>query len=860
MASKQAAGRGIWPIFLVMLLVGIINAFSSIAIIYGSALEAEKITLTELLRSYTRQIGAVADFDAQHSVSDHPEGAMGATLSQMRNAFARKPGFGETGEFVVGSRRGAVIDFLIKSRQLQASDAESPLDPYAAEPMHRALAGQSGTMVGVDYRSVKVLAAFEPVPQLGVGLVAKIDQREFRAPFVRAALITAGIAVVVILLGLLLIQQVELAARQVTDIEGVPMSGSPSRHREWLFYRVLLVAIVAALVNASAIAVLYGSFYEASQQRLLDMVENQAIFIGAVADFDAQYSRDYPGGAEDATLSQVRAAFDASRGFGSNGELMLGRYQDNGVAFLTQARGRASPPPAIAITEREAGPMQLALAGHSGWVTGKDYRGVEVLAAHWPVPELKAGLVAKVDLQDLRGYFVGPSRLAAAIAALSVLLASLFIWRSVPFQSVEAEVNRPTQVASGTQPGEAEAINPGLLSLAVGLALAILALDLALPLGVAGGVPYILLILLGRWFPRRRHIVWLAVIASGLSILGYFLSQPGGHEWMVLSNRLITLFAIWVTALVVSIAKASEDILNRQAQALRTLSLAVEHSPVSIMTTDPSGTIEYVNLKFTELTGYQRVEAIGQTPRMLQSQHTSRGFYQRMWAEISAGREWRGEIQNRKRDGSLYWAAASVLPIMSSSGQVMQYVSLQEDITERREAESRLRHQATHDPLSGLPNRQLALDRLAGAIAGAQRKQTQVAVLFLDLDGFKAVNDTRGHDAGDSVLMATATRLQLCVRAVDTVARIGGDEFLLLLTEIEAVHDVVAVADKLIAAVAQPHLLEDGPVRVGVSIGIALYPEHGSTPEALIQCADEVMYGVKRRGKNGFAFAVAGKS
>ncbi len=291
---------------------------------------------------------------------------------------------------------------------------------------------------------------------------------------------------------------------------------------------------------------------------------------------------------------------------------------------------------------------------------------------------------------------------------------------------------------------------------------------------------------------------------------------------MVLTNRVYALFAIWATAWIVSLGKTTQIARKTQAEELMQLSLAVEHSPSSVIITDSDGVIEYVNKKFTETTLFEGAEAVGETMSLLKSGETPEEVYRDLWSTIAAGQEWRGEFHNRKKNGELYWEAAAILPILSPQGDVIHHIALQEDISERKHAEEQLRHMANHDTLTGLPTRRLGMEHVSAALAAARRDSTKAAMLFVDLDGFKAVNDSLGHDAGDRLLIAVAERLSGCVREIDTVARIGGD---------------------------------DDSASIGASIGIALYPDDEQDPEVLIKRADEAMYGVKAEGKNAFAFA-----
>jgi diguanylate cyclase (GGDEF)-like protein/PAS domain S-box-containing protein len=288
----------------------------------------------------------------------------------------------------------------------------------------------------------------------------------------------------------------------------------------------------------------------------------------------------------------------------------------------------------------------------------------------------------------------------------------------------------------------------------------------------------------------------------------------------------------------------------------RVLSLlgAVEHIPVSIIITSRRGIIEYVNPKFVESSGFSTEEVIGQKPSLFKSGQTAVEIYREMWRTILAGKEWRGEFYNRRKSGELYWEKSSIAPIHGPDGQIRHFIAVKEDITERKDAELRVWRQAHFDPLTELPNRILFDDRLSQAIARSNRSGLFLALMFVDLDHFKAVNDTQGHEAGDELLRETGIRLKTCVRESDTVSRVGGDEFVILLSDLNRDEEAGEVAQRIIAAVSAPYQLTGGDAGIGVSIGIAVYPRDGHTAASLLKNADAAMYRSKAGGRNTFRF------
>ena len=265
--------------------------------------------------------------------------------------------------------------------------------------------------------------------------------------------------------------------------------------------------------------------------------------------------------------------------------------------------------------------------------------------------------------------------------------------------------------------------------------------------------------------------------------------------------------------------------------------------------TDSAGRILRINPMFTELTGFGESDVVGQNPRLLRSDHHDEGFYREMWSALTAEGRWQGEIWNRRKDGRVFVAWESIVVVKGDDGNPRYYIGSFSDITDQVEAQRHILRLAHYDMLTELPNRVLFLDRLERAVVHATRHDRQAALLFLDLDGFKKVNDTLGHRAGDELLKEVAVRLKQCVRMTDTIARLGGDEFTILLDEIASSADVTVVADKIISALSLPFQFGPREMFISVSIGISLFPDHGQTGDELLKHADTAMYQVKAAGK-----------
>ncbi|SNB47718.1 EAL domain-containing protein [Geobacter sp. DSM 9736] len=296
-----------------------------------------------------------------------------------------------------------------------------------------------------------------------------------------------------------------------------------------------------------------------------------------------------------------------------------------------------------------------------------------------------------------------------------------------------------------------------------------------------------------------------------------------------------------------------EKQLRQQGEHIRKLSYAVEQSPVSVIITDPSGKVEYINPKFTRLTGYTLEEAAGRGACFFHEDEEWGAEHHPLWETLRGGKEWRGELRCRKKDGTVYWASVSVSPVVDGNGAISHFISFHEDISERKQAEETIKHMAYFDALTGLPNRHLFNELLHQAMAQAQRQNRALAILFLDLDRFKVINDTLGHAVGDQLLQAAAQRLKRCCRRErDTVARRGGDEFIVLLPELVDVQEAVRVAQNIIDAFNKPFILPEHELFVSTCVGISIFPHDGTDAETLIKNADMAMYRAKEFGRNRY--------
>lgn len=345
-----------------------------------------------------------------------------------------------------------------------------------------------------------------------------------------------------------------------------------------------------------------------------------------------------------------------------------------------------------------------------------------------------------------------------------------------------------------------------------------------------------------------------SALAGAFQEFEHTLKKPDGSMSFTLVNYVPDKDAAGVVkgffALVTNISR-----LREADAAIRLTASVFEATTEGILLTDTAGNIVSVNPAFSELTGYSEKALVGNNANILLSDRHDPAFFTDLFSQLQAKKIWKGEVWSRRKDNSIYLARLSISAICNEDGEVIRYVGICSDITDQWDKEQVVRHMALHDGLTGLPNRVLLMERVGQLIAMSGRESRQIALMFLDLDGFKKVNDTWGHAIGDLVLKTASSRLLGLIRQSDTVARLGGDEFVILLDNPENRESIEMIGARVIAVINEPMTFGEIVTQVGTSIGIAVFQNTGESAEDFLKNADQAMYAAKAAGKSVYRFA-----
>ncbi|MCX7168681.1 MAG: EAL domain-containing protein [Rhodocyclales bacterium] len=355
----------------------------------------------------------------------------------------------------------------------------------------------------------------------------------------------------------------------------------------------------------------------------------------------------------------------------------------------------------------------------------------------------------------------------------------------------------------------------------------------------------------GLWPDEETRRPWAAKLISDGRVVNWetlWRHRNGELRWVSISAETVDMNGEQcVLAFVMDITERKQA-----AEKLQLAASVFTHAREGITITDANGAIVEVNDTFTEITGYSREEALGKNPRILKSGRQEPEFYAALWHALTTSGHWSGEIWNRRRNGEIYAQMLTISAVRDVAGTTRNYVALFTDITATKEHQQKLEHIAHYDALTGLPNRVLLADRLHLAMAQSQRRQQSLAVVYLDLDGFKPVNDQHGHEVGDELLIVVSQRLKAVLREGDTLGRLGGDEFVAVLVDLEQPQDCEPVLARLLLAAAAPATIGALVLHVSASIGVTLYPQDESDADQLLRHADQAMYQAKQTGKNRY--------
>lgn len=363
-------------------------------------------------------------------------------------------------------------------------------------------------------------------------------------------------------------------------------------------------------------------------------------------------------------------------------------------------------------------------------------------------------------------------------------------------------------------------------------------------------------------FPLKIALIYALVSIAWIATSDNAVEQLfSGHDITVAHTYKGWLFIIFTSIMLWVFLRQehqrrekTEATLRQQRDSINQLSQAVSQSPVSMFISDYEGRIEYVNSAFEKMSGYSADEVIGKNPRLLDPSKLPEKTASALWNKLEQGDDWYGEINSRHKEGGSYWVRAHISPVTNEDGVTTHLLAIEEDITEEKNRENRIKHQANYDSLTELPNRFLAMDRMSQAINTAIRHEQSVVLMFIDLDDFKRINDSMGTEIGDQMISIAAGRINETVRQTDTVARYAGDEFMVVLNHLDSPTDAPRVAEKILAGLSHSFFIDGHELNLTASIGMAIFPDDGQDPYELLRNADSAMYAAKDAGGNCYEF------
>ncbi|HZF69344.1 diguanylate cyclase domain-containing protein [Sulfuricurvum sp.] len=610
------------------------------------------------------------------------------------------------------------------------------------------------------------------------------------------------------------------------------------------YYLISLLIFNMLFIVIFTIYLLYNIGFEREKNRLVELAETQSSLIDIVTQQELLLHKNISlimskQIAEDIILKVTNAHYQYG-GFEKTGEFALGKHEDGKIQFLIKQR-HYNNKSLLSVPWKSdlAEPMRLALNGKKGVVIAHDYRGVIVLAAYEPIKRLGWGIVAKMDLAEIRAPYIQAAQYALGLTIFLAVIGSIFFWYFLKplVQDIEDSRRFNRMLINNSSTGLVLCTLSGNVIDANNSFLEIVALhkeDLE-------NLNYFDLVADEY---KEFEINQLRFLKQNDSVGPYeslYIDRNGRSVPVKISGKLLYILKIPYVWLSVDDIK---EFKAREAKLL--LSDTVFHNTTEVIfITDANKNIVKVNEAFTEVTGYTPEEVLGRNPKILKSGKHDSHFYEEMFKLINTTGKWHGEIWNKRKNGEIYPSLQSISAVYDKSGKLIRYVSILSDITLQKEYEEQLIKHSHHDTLTGLPNRLFFNQILQQTLSRAQRSHKVFALFFMDLNQFKEVNDTYGHDIGDELLKIVAMHLKENIRAEDFAARLGGDEFVIIFESIHQRDEAIAVAKNLIAKVKQPLLINDTEILPSISIGIAFYPEHGNETSKMLKNADKAMYYAK---------------
>ncbi|MEW8351712.1 MAG: EAL domain-containing protein [Candidatus Thiodiazotropha taylori] len=887
-------------LFLIGILVAVTYAgiFLTAYQLYNTAIEQERERLVETVQSQARLIEAVAAFDQKYSISSFPGTPEEATLSQIVKAHTEYEGFGKTSEFTLAKRVDSQIIFLLRHRNQPLKNIPSPeggffLGGELAVPMQKALTGQSGTVVATDYRGATVLAAYEPVSVLNYGIVAKIDMQEIQQPFISAVGSSVLLGSILAVLGSLsfrslinpILQRIELEKRKFgmlldstsEAIYGIDLKGNATfvnptclsllgydsadellgrnmhaaihhHHENGDPYPLEQCQIVKAFSESKSVEVdsevfwkkdgsafhveyrsspifeaekcvgAVVSFVDITQRRMLErsLVENERKYRLLAENMpDMVYQMSLPDGKYHYVSPSAENIFGVTAAVWYENPILISEliHSDWQDYFKREWQ--------VLITEGSTEVYEYQINHPENGVRWLNQRNSITRDADG-MPVMITGVVTDITSQKELEHEVASNeeRLSLALRSANQGLYDLNV------QTGEAVVNDEYATMLGYDPKTFHETNAKWLE--------------RLHPDDVERVGQVYLDYIGgkseeyrvEFRQKRKSGDWIWILSIG-RIVDWL--QDGQPLRMLGTHTDITKL---------------KDAQEKVRQAAQVFSSTIE----GVTITDTNGTILDVNDAFCEITGYSRDEVIGNNPRVLKSGRHKREFYDEMWHSLTTTGAWRGEIWNKRKDGIVYPEMLTISRVTDENQVPTGYVAVFTDITEAKKTEERLEFLAHHDPLTRLPNRYLLNAYLERLLKSSARDDEKLAVVFIDIDRFKQINDNFGHASGDELLKQCASRITKSIRAGDIVSRISGDEFVVLLENVGGSGNVSLIVRKIIEKFNEPFYLNKQEVAATCSIGISLFPDDGNDVSKLLGFADTAMYRAKNDGRNDYQF------